>query len=252
MSSLLSQANFQCVLLVGEASTQSISRSESQPRSSTQRLASGSVLGTRHRIGTWKSGRQDQALAGTLNRSPGDREGSASAEAFPDLLSDGASHRRRKCIADLAVRGGLAPGELPLIGKALQPRYHTDCQPRHSHKLGVRSGIPYSLPIYSQRSPGFSGASRSEVGPAMLAGTSHDRGCYLICLLPPSLCSLPPVRTDQVKKYFGYRGRHHESTQRPSKATVKLLFDRDEQDPRAKLRDTEVGCIEAPPVGPIS
>jgi len=58
-----------------------------------------------------------------------------------ESLADGPRYGRREGIAYLPVSGGFAPGELPIVRKALQARHHGDGKPWHSFKITLGGGI---------------------------------------------------------------------------------------------------------------
>src|SRR4051812_32445954 len=85
----------------------------------------------------------------------------------------------------------------------------------------------------------------------MLFGATDDGGRDLVRLLRPRLSARPTARAYQVSDSLSDRDRLRDGLG-PCEAGREATLERDQEEPRAKLRDPKVGRVEKAPEGGVA
>ena len=134
---------------------------------------------------------------------------SRSGQSAPDLPCDGVCEWWREGVPNLFVCGGLSAAELPVVGETLQTCDHPNREPGRSVCREVRAGcfICDSDSVNPKCCPCSSCPCWTEIGTAMLVGTTNNGRSDLIRYLAPRLCTLPSICRHQIVESFADRHR---------------------------------------------
>lgn len=152
-------------------------------------------------------------------------------------------------VADLAVGGGFAAGELPVVGEALDAGGHAEGEAGHFLEAFGGSFFSEGLAVDAEAGPGVASAGGAEVGSAVLFGAADEGGGDFVGFGGPFEGVLPAVGGHEIDEGFadGFGGDAVGEGHGRVEVFGEILADGDDDDAGAELGDSEVGCVEQVP-----
>jgi hypothetical protein len=160
------------------------------------------------------------------------------------------SNRRRKGVADLAIRRSLSSSERPRIGESLKPRSHPHGETRRVICGPLLTGWLVSKPhtVNSQCNPLPFRSCRSEVWSPVFLGSAHECRSNSARLPSPFLRALPSAQGHEVYKRFAHGEWRTSIRLRPQERFGELISEGNENKAWAKLRNSKPAGIKYAPL----